>query len=563
MCHEGAMLPSRSTPQILVPFFAFVALVASALMGGCDQAPPLALSSQAAQLPQAVGEPCPTTPGSANFAAEIDGFRLEVSGIEGQAPVSVEGAVGETITAEGVPEGPEQVVTLHGTKGGATVWRGVRTGVEVVAGQNTEVDVLMTKPGQISCPRSPQTTPRAFHTATVLPDGRVIIVGGIQEVADTNICGGCIKLTARAEVELYDPGKGSFHAVGSLAQGRLFHTATALPDGRVLVAGGTAEAIIDPNQPFPIRPTGPWESVEVIDPDSGTISQVGSDPAGSRVFHTATLLPDGNVLLAGGVPGQIQAGNDLSNALSSTTICASTNLACVQGPTMKRPRAGHVAFLLESGQLILWGGSVNFENVDGIQGWQLETLVQPTDTAFTMLATQAMAYTRNVFFPAFSRYRDFRVVIAGGYVRLGDGTFTTAVTDGSGGSNQGAVFVFDARAGVAGGISTGTTDPDVTPPMGLATPVLFGSAAALPGGSRVVVGGGFSDLATLTPTDALSLYDEGTLSVRPLVTLNQRRGGVVASAVGNGTVLFTGGMDETRALLTTGEIFTDPSEVTP
>jgi hypothetical protein len=97
--------------------------------------------------------------------------------------------------------------------------------------------------------------------------------------------------------------------------------------------------------------------------------------------------------------------------------------------------------------------------------------------------------------------------------------------------------------------------------MGLPSVMLFGSAAALPDQSRVILAGGFTDLNTLAPSDALSLYDEGTLTVTNLVTLRQARGGSVASPVGNGTVLFSGGLGNDRVLLPTGEIFTDPKGV--
>src|SRR5436190_23571104 len=87
----------------------------------------------------------------------------------------------------------------------------------------------------------PMALPRKGHTATVLADGRVLIVGGQD---------GSGVLSA---AEIYDPVTQSFQLAGSLAAARYGHTATLLADGRVLIAGG-ADA------------TGPLSSAEIFDP---------------------------------------------------------------------------------------------------------------------------------------------------------------------------------------------------------------------------------------------------------------------------------------------------------
>ena len=73
------------------------------------------------------------------------------------------------------------------------------------------------------------TTDRERHTATLLADGRVLIVGGTTSRGTT------------ATVEVYDPSTGLFSVTGSMAEARTFHTATLLPNGKVLVAGGGDE----------------------------------------------------------------------------------------------------------------------------------------------------------------------------------------------------------------------------------------------------------------------------------------------------------------------------------
>jgi len=128
------------------------------------------------------------------------------------------------------------------------------------------------------------TTARAYHTATPLPDGMVLIAGGTGP-------GGPL-----ASAELYDPAAKTFSpTAGSMATPRAYHTATVLPDGMVLLTGGTG-------------PGGRLDSAELYDPKTGTFSP--TLPMGSvREQHTASLLVNGKVLIAGGIGpiGQLES----------------------------------------------------------------------------------------------------------------------------------------------------------------------------------------------------------------------------------------------------------------
>jgi N-acetylneuraminic acid mutarotase len=134
---------------------------------------------------------------------------------------------------------------------------------------------------------------RRSHTATLLPDGRVVVAGG-EGLGGARL----------ASAELYDPASGTWSAADSMATGRFLHTATLLPHGRVLVAGGITSAgpgtdlIIDTAEIYRAHRhgTGDWRLTDSL-----------NEP---RALHAATALPSGDVLVVGGV----QSGVVLASA---------------------------------------------------------------------------------------------------------------------------------------------------------------------------------------------------------------------------------------------------------
>ena len=148
-------------------------------------------------------------------------------------------------------------------------------------------EVYDPKTGTFS-PTGSMATPRASHTATLLADGRVLITGGAKSTANGT------GTTSLASAELYDPKTGTFTTTGSMTVARTFQEATLLADGRVLVTGGCADGW-DYNDHF-------YAAAEIYDPKTGTFTATGS-MADALVAQTATLLPDGRVLIAGGYDG--------------------------------------------------------------------------------------------------------------------------------------------------------------------------------------------------------------------------------------------------------------------
>jgi Putative Ig domain/Galactose oxidase, central domain/Kelch motif len=155
-------------------------------------------------------------------------------------------------------------------------------GKVLVAGGETDSADLF-DPGGKSFPGPwlTMSTQRTAHTATLLASGKVLIAGGYAAAKAFNAAGPVL-----SSVEIYDPSTGTFTAAGYMTVARAAHTATPLPDGRVLLAGG-------------FDSSGPLASAELYDPATGLFTQTGNLVT-PRAGHTAVLLPNGLVLVAGG-----------------------------------------------------------------------------------------------------------------------------------------------------------------------------------------------------------------------------------------------------------------------
>ena len=165
---------------------------------------------------------------------------------------------------------------------------------------------------------------RYQHKATLLPNGKVLIAGGY----DDTLPGGPDSL---ASAELYDPATGAFTATSSMSVERFRPTATLLPNGKVLIAGGA-------------HYTGGGAGValnsgEVYEPATGSFTLVGNTMSNLRDGATATLLPNGKVLMTGGPQG-----------VSSADLYDPATNSFAQTGSMTIDRAIHTATLLANGQ---------------------------------------------------------------------------------------------------------------------------------------------------------------------------------------------------------------------
>lgn len=201
--------------------------------------------------------------------------------------------------------------------------------VLIVGGANqASVDLYDPVANRVS-PTGAMATPRAGHTATRLADGRVLVVGGIAPDSD-----------AHASAEIYDPAAATWAPTAPMKVGRSFHTATLLRDGKVLVAGGQ------------LRGHGDYHrEAELFDPATGAWTSAGAMELG-RSYHSATLLDDGRVLVAGGQG----ASHDLS-LRDAVVYDPAANRWTAVPRLMAAGRVGHSAVLLRDGTVLVAGGT--------------------------------------------------------------------------------------------------------------------------------------------------------------------------------------------------------------
>ncbi len=216
---------------------------------------------------------------------------------------------------------------------------------------------------------------RMEHTATLLPDGRVLVVGGWGSAAST------------VSEEVWEPTTATFGPAVPLAEARMDHTATALPDGRILVIGGaTSEGLL--------------ASAEVWDPATGTFTPAGS-LSEARADHTATLLPDGRVLVIGGLT--IDDSDRSSVLLASAEAWDPATATFGPAGSLAVARVYHTATALPDGRVLVIGGWC--DDPSSVEIWDPATeTFRPADS----LGVARMEHTATLLL-------DGRVLVVGGW----------------------------------------------------------------------------------------------------------------------------------------------------
>lgn len=221
---------------------------------------------------------------------------------------------------------------------------------EANAGQGAEV--YDSEAGEFS-PLPRMITLRHSHTSTMLPNGQVLIVGGFAGEA-----------TTVAAAELFDPASNSFSSTGSMAAARAGHVAVLLESGKVLIAGG-----VGPGWSF-------LSSAELYDPATGSFSPTGAMTV-ARESHAAVRLQDGRALIVGGHRGRRA---DIELYTSAETYDAATGAFQRVGDMHVR-RHKHDALLLSDGRVLITGGADERDS-DGV--YNSTEFFDPRTGAFTL-----------------------------------------------------------------------------------------------------------------------------------------------------------------------------------
>lgn len=211
---------------------------------------------------------------------------------------------------------------------------------------------------------APMLEAHAGHTATLLADGTVLVVGGVTGNGESGILS-----SPTSDVERYDPKTNTWAEVGSEIIGREEQSVVLLHDGRVMVIGGVGR--VDGEEHI-------LASAELFDPKTNSWTQA-SPMHDAREGAIATVLPDGKVLVAGGA-------DDPSTALPllSTEIYDPTSNSWSIGPQMTTPRKNQAAVLLPSRKVLVAGGNgVNHLNNSGIGVTDTSELYDPATNTWS------------------------------------------------------------------------------------------------------------------------------------------------------------------------------------
>jgi N-acetylneuraminic acid mutarotase len=367
--------------------------------------------------------------------------------------------------------------------------------------------------------------PRSDHTATLLPNGKVLVVGGRD--------GNSPPPNYLNSSELYDPATRTWSVTGSLNTPRYLHTATLLPNGKVLVAGG----ITNTTPPD----FGVTTSAELYDPVTGTWSVTGSLNI-ARFWYTATLLQNGKVLVAGG--GGSGVGDNSAELYDPATGTWSTT------GNLIATRYGQTATLLQNGKVLIAGGSNDGDLASTLASAELYDPVTGTWSATANLNASRISHTATLL-------SDGRVLVAGGYiptfVPVGGNGFAAAPT-----SLNGAEL-YDPATG------TWTITASLNAPRNSHTATLLpnGKVLVAAGGSWTPSGNppcGLTATCSFNVLNNAELYDPASGTWNLTASLNAPRSSYTATPLPGGKVLVAGGQTRNNAL-SSAELYEFPIQL--
>ena len=326
-------------------------------------------------------------------------------------------------------------------------------------------------------------TARAYHTATLLTNGQVLVAGGLDANGSPT-----------ASSEIYDPSTGAFTAVGNLPSKAVGHTATLLNDGRVLVVGGGNS------------------SAQIFSAATRTWSPAGGTSS-TRSFHTATLLQNGRVLLVGG-------SDNAGKVTGSSSIYDPVTASFATGPNMSAARERHTATRLSDGRVLIAGGRV----VTGNRFTALRS-AEIYDPATNTFAT--LPLLRSARYSHAAALVNDKVVIVGGF----DGAADVLASES-----------FDPAAGVwslGASLNVGRSEHTFT----------------VHSSGRLLVAGGKNGSTRLMSAE---IYSTASAGFTPTASMQATRVAHTATLLTTGKVLVVGGTGSTGTSIKTAELYGNP-----
>jgi hypothetical protein len=358
-------------------------------------------------------------------------------------------------------------------------------------GGNLGTPHLATPLQGVFVPTGNMTVARDGHTATLLPNGKVLIAGGVTPAREADSSDAYLQ-----SAELYDPVAGTFAATGSMSAGRWGHTATLLSSGKVLVVGGGQRLV--------------FASAELYDPEAGTFAQAGTLISG-RESHTATLLPSGKVLIAGGQ-------NELGKLASAELYDPRAGTFTATG-SMAVARYSHLAVALGNGKVLIAGGVGG--NPSDLVVASAE-LYDPATGRFTATGSMTAA-----------RYGDTATSLPSGKVLIGGGD--------DGGPYLASAELYDSAAGAFAATGSMTVGR-------------WSHAAALLLNGTVLFAGGESGTSLGVVLARAELYATDAGAFTATGNMTAARLGHTATLLGNGMVLIAGGLGSS-GILASAELY--------
>lgn len=182
-------------------------------------------------------------------------------------------------------------------------------------------------------------TPRTGAALACLPDGRVLVVGGLKPGPDA---------VRAQQAEIFDPQTNRFTAAASMTQPRLYPAVTVAADGKVIVIGGIVGSTVS-------------HGVEVYSPTTGQFTARAGRMRFSRMNATATTLPDGRILVAGGIGDSPYFAGSVVHAATEIYSPALDRFEPMQ--FMATTRMHHTATVLPNGTVLVAGGKTDMSGV--------------------------------------------------------------------------------------------------------------------------------------------------------------------------------------------------------